>query len=150
MNIYAKNKKALHDYIIVNSLESGLSLKGQEVKQIRQSNIQLKGSYVTIKNNQIFLIGAHISRPNGLNHNEYFDENRDISLLVNKKQFYEIKKFNNESGNSLVVLKIYEPNDSKKIKAELSMVKGKKEYDKRETLKRKQQEIDIKRELKGY
>jgi SsrA-binding protein len=145
--LYAKNKKAYHDYAIIESFTAGLSLLGTEVKSIRSSNIQLRGSYCYIKDNRIFLTDAHISRPSYLRVNQHFEESREIPLLVTKSELKKITEKVKEKGISLVITKIFQPEDSKKIKAELALVKGKKEYDKRETLKRKQADIDAKREM---
>ena len=147
--VYSKNKKAHFDYEIIESIEAGISLEGSEVKSVRASNVQLKGSYVIIKDGQIKLVSAHISRPDHIGNN-HFDETRDRSLLVSKVQ---LKKFHDKvkiKGFSIVALKIYQPNNSQKIKVEIALVKGKAEYNKRETLKRKQAEIDVNRQLKDY
>ena len=149
MKIYSKNKKALFDYEIIETLEAGISLIGAEVKSVRASNINLSGSYVIIKDSQIKLVGAHISRPDHIGNN-FFDETRDRSLLITKSQ---LKKFHNKvkvKGFSIVALKVFQPESSQKIKVEIALVKGKAEYMKRETLKRKAQEMDAKRELSNY
>ncbi len=146
---YSKNKKAYHDYEILETIEVGLSLKGAEVKSIRNSNMQLKGSYCTIKERRIFLQGAHISKPK-IHEREYFDENRDIPLLLTKKELNHLKKEVKEKGKTLVMLSVYQREGTKKIKGSLALVKGKREFDKRETLKRKQAEMDAKRAIKNY
>jgi SsrA-binding protein len=147
---YSKNKKAYHDYTILDTIIVGVSLLGTEVKSVRNSNIQLKGSYCIIKNSQIFLTSAHISRPSYLRTNQHFDESRDIPLLLTKKEIQTLKEKVKEKGKSLVLLSIFQPENSKKIKAELALVQGKRDFDKRETLKRRQADIDTKREMKNY
>ena len=147
--IYSKNKKAYHDYEVLETLEAGISLLGAEVKSIRKSNVQLKGSYILIKDSKISLISSHISRPDHIG-NRKFDEYRERNLLIHKNQLEKLYKRVTEKGISLVPLKIYQPEDSKKIKVQIGLVKGKKDYDKRETLKRTQQEMDAKRDLKDY
>ncbi len=146
---YSKNKKAYHDYEILETIEVGLSLNGLEVKSIRKSNIQLKGSYCSIKENKMFLEGAHISKPK-IHEREFFDENRNIPLLINKNQLKHFQEEIKNNGITLVLLSVYQRENTKKIKAELALVKGKREFDKRETLKRRQADIDTKREMKNY
>ena len=146
---YSRNKKAYFDYEIIEKLEAGISLSGAEVKSVRASNIQLKGSYVIIKDNEIKLVGAHISRPDHIG-NKFFDEMRDRVLLISKaqrKQFHDKVKM---KGFTLVALNVYQREGTKKIKVEIALVRGKAEYDKRETLKRKQADLDTKRQMKDY
>jgi len=146
---YAKNRKALFDYEIIETLEAGISLEGAEVKSVRASNINLSGSYVIIKDNQIKLISAHISRPDHIGNN-FFNEIRDRSLLVGKTQLKKLYDKVKIKGYTLTVLKIYQPEDSKKIKVELALVKGKAEYEKRETIKRREADRETKNQIKDY
>ena len=147
--VYSKNKKAYHDYEIIEKLEAGLSLTGPEVKSVRKSNVQLKGSYVIIKDNQIKLVGAHISRPDHIG-NKPFDEMRDRSLLIHKAQFKKLHAKVQEKGLTLVALNIYQREDTPVIKIEIALVKGKANHDKRAALKEKQADIDTKRQMKDY
>jgi SsrA-binding protein len=150
--IYSKNKKAYHDYEMIDCIEAGISLQGTEVKSIRKSQVNLKGSYVTIdgKFNSVKLVNCHISRPDHISHNKKHDETRDKYLLLHKK---EIQKFYNkvqEKGFTLIVTEIYQPENSKKIKAKLYLAKGKHTYDKKRALKEKQLDIETKRMMKDY
>jgi SsrA-binding protein len=147
--IYSKNKKAYFDYEIIETLEAGISLSGAEVKSVRASNVQLKGSYVVIKDGQIKLVGAHISRPDHIG-NKPYDEMRDRSLLISKKQLNKFHEQVKMKGLTLVALNIYQPDDSKKIKVEIALVKGKALHDKRAVLKEKQLDMDTKRQMKDY
>ena len=134
------NRKAKFDYNIEETIEAGIVLTGTEIKSIRQGKANLKDSYAVIKNNEVLLLGMHISKyeeGNIFNH----DELRTRKLLLHKK---EILKLNNKiiiDGYTLIPLKLYFKKNIAKI--ELGLAKGKKDYDKRETIK----ERDIKRDL---
>ena len=146
---YSKNKKAYHDYEIIEKLEAGISLTGSEVKSVRASNVQLKGSYVIIKDGEIKLVSAHISRPDHIG-NKPFDETRDRTLLIKKS---EIKKLHDKvklKGFTLVALNVYQREGTRKIKVEIALVKGKADHDKRAVLKEKQLTMDAKRDMKDY
>ena len=148
---YSKNKKAYHDYEIIESYEAGLKLSGAQVKSVRASTVNLLGSYASIEGNQIILKQCHISRPDHLGYmNKGFDETAHIALLLSKKEIKDIHKMVKEKGISLIVTEIYQRENTKKIKCKLNVAKGKRDYDKRESLKRKQANIDSAREMKNY
>ena len=134
------NRRARYDYIIEETYEAGISLTGTEIKSIRVGKANLKDSYAIIRNEEIFLLNAHISayeKGNIYNHNE----TRTRKLLMHKK---EILKLNNKlilEGYTLIPLKIYFIKGLAKV--QIGLCKGKKNYDKREAIK----ERDIKREL---
>lgn len=134
------NRKASFNYFIEETYEAGIVLTGTEIKSIRAGKCNIKDSYVIIKNNEAYLLNTHISQyeqGNIFNH----DENRTRKLLLNKK---EILKLNNKlvlEGYTLIPLKIYFVKSRAKIL--IGVCKGKKNYDKRETIKEK----DIEREL---
>lgn len=148
--VYSKNKKAYHDYTIVSTMEAGISLLGSEVKSVRNSTVQLKGSYVTIKNGEVFLIGSNIAKPENIYNAKTFDEYRERKLLITKKEILKLHSKVKEKGFSLIALSIYQPEKTKKIKVELALVQGKRDYDKREASKRKTQEMDAKQALNDY
>lgn len=134
------NKKAYHDYFILETYEAGIVLQGTEVKSIRINGANIKDSYATIKNSEVFILGMHIShyeQGNIFNH----DETRTRKLLLNKKEISKIKDKIEIEGNTLIPLKLYFKNGRAKIL--LGIAKGKKIFDKRETIK----ERDIKREI---
>lgn len=138
------NRKARYDYIIEDEYEAGIVLTGTEIKSIRQGKANIKDSYAIIRNEEIYLLNTHISayeKGNIFNH----EENRTRKLLMHKK---EIKKLNNKlilEGYTLIPLKIYFVRGKAKIL--IGLCKGKKNYDKRETIK----ERDINREMqKNY
>lgn len=134
------NKKAYHDYFILETYEAGIVLQGTEIKSIRVNGANIKDSYAIVKNGEVFLLNMHIShyeQGNIFNH----DETRTRKLLLNKK---EIKKINDKitlEGHTLIPLKLYFKGGKAKIL--IGVAKGKKNFDKRETIK----ERDIKREL---
>ena len=134
------NKKAYHDYFILETYEAGIVLQGTEVKSIRVNGANIKDSYAIIKNGEVFLLNMHISHyelGNIFNH----DETRTRKLLLNKREIKKIKDKIDLDGNTLVPLKLYFKNGKAKIL--IGVAKGKKNYDKRETIK----ERDIKREM---
>lgn len=138
--IEIKNKKALYDYTIEDTYEAGIVLTGTEIKSIRQAKANLKDSYATIKNNEIYLINMHIShydKGNIFNH----DETRTRKLLLHKKEILKIKDKIEIKGYTLIPVKLYF--NKNKAKILLGIGKGKKVYDKRETIKMR----DINREI---
>ena len=134
------NRKAKYDYIIEDTYEAGIALTGTEIKSIREGKVNLKDSYAIIRNNEIYLLNTHISayeKGNIFNH----EETRTRKLLMHKR---EILKLNNKvtlEGYTLIPLKIYFIKGKAKI--QIGLCKGKKNYDKRQTIK----ERDMKREI---
>ncbi|MCS6873784.1 MAG: SsrA-binding protein SmpB [Pyrinomonadaceae bacterium] len=139
------NRSAYHDYFILDKYEAGIVLKGTEVKSILAGKIQLKDSYVAIKDGEAWLINAHISPyQHGNRHNH--DPLRDRKLLLHKREISRLQKETSQKGMTLVVTRVYLKNG--RIKLEIGLAKGKKLYDKRETLKRKDLEKEIKKQMK--
>ena len=149
MKIYAKNKKAYFDYEIIESYEAGIILLGPEVKGILDARIQLKGSYVQIKNNELYLISCSISKPEGNPSWVFHDELREKKLLMHKKEIQKLNVKVQEKGFTLIVTEVYK-DTSKKIKVKLCLVKGKALYDKKSVIKERQLDIETKRILKDY
>ena len=145
--IEINNKKARFDYEIIDEIEAGIVLTGTEIKSIRCGNANLKDSYAVIKNNEVFLLGMHISpykEGNIFNH----DELRTRKLLLHKK---EILKINNKlvlDGYTLVPIKLYFVKNKAKIL--LGIAKGKKNYDKREAIKKRDIDRELKKQYKNY
>lgn len=128
--LIASNKKALHDYFIVQKFEAGLALTGTEVKSLRDGKAQLKDSYVIFKDDEAFLFGAHISpytHGNLMNH----DPERTRKLLLHRNEIEKLRVQTVEKGLSVIPLRLYFKGS--KVKAEIAIVRGKKQYDKRET-----------------
>ena len=144
--IVAQNKKARYDYQILDTFEAGIVLLGSEVKSCRQGSVSLLDSYARIEKDEIYLVNAHISPykfANRFNHEPL----RNKKLLFHR---LEIRKFHGkmrEKGQSLIPLKIYF-NNRGKIKVELALAKGKKNYDRRQDIKKRDMKRDIEKELK--
>lgn len=138
--IEIKNKKANFDYFIEDTYEVGIVLKGTEIKAIRKGSCNLKDTYARVKNNEIYVINMFIApyeQGNRFNH----DERRERKLLLHKKEIIKIKQKIEKEGYSLVPIKLYLKNGRAKVL--IGVAKGKKAYDKRQSLKEK----DIKRDL---
>ena len=133
--LIASNKKALHDYFVVQKFEAGIALTGTEVKSLRAGRANLKDSYVTIKNGEAFLFGAHIS-PYTHGNLENHDPERTRKLLLHRRELEKLKKETTEKGLTVVPLRLYFK--GAKVKAEIAVVRGKKQYDKRETEKKRE------------
>lgn len=145
IKLISQNKKAFHDYFILETYQAGISLKGTEVKAIRAGKCNLKDSYIKIENNEAILKNMHISPyefGNIFNH----DPLRDKKLLLNK---YEIKKLIGSTtidGNTLVPLKIYFKGSY--VKLDIAIAKGKKLYDKRQDIAKKDQKRAAEKDFK--
>lgn len=147
MKIIAKNKKANHDYFLLDRYEAGIELKGTEIKSIRLGNVNLKDSFVKIKNNEVFVENMHISpyeQGNIFNH----EAKRNRKLLLHKKEILKISHKLKEGGLTVVPTQLYF--SGSKAKLEIAIARGKKLYDKRNDLKEKAAKRDIERSLKNY
>ena len=135
MNDYANNPKAGFDYKILETIEAGIVLEGHEVKSIKTGKVSIKGSYVKILNNEAFLIGATISPYQPANTPKDYDPQRSRKLLLSKKEISNLIGNSQSQRTTLVPLKLY----GKKgyIKLLVGIARGKKKYDKRESLKSK-------------
>ena len=133
--LIASNKKAFHDYFVVLKLEAGLALTGTEVKSLRAGRANLKDSYVTLKNGEAFLYAAHIS-PYSHGNFENHEPERPRKLLLHRKELEKLKKETTEKGLTVVPLRLYFK--GARVKAEIAVVRGKKQYDKRETEKKRE------------
>jgi SsrA-binding protein len=139
--IVVTNRKALHDYFIIETYETGIALKGTEVKSLRLGNANLQDGYAIIKNGEVWLIGMHISPFEKGNINNH-DPKRDRKLLLHKQEIRRMFGKTSEKGLTLVPLKVYFKKNI--VKIELGLAKGKRSYDKREAIK----ERDTKRQLR--
>jgi len=141
--IICSNKSAYHDYTILDTIKAGIVLYGSEVKSCRNNAVVLKGSYGMIIKGELFLLGCHISEYSYTT--GYFKHNpdRQKKLLVHKKEILKLYQQIKEKGVSLIPLSIYF--EGNLIKVDLGICKGKHNYDKRESLKEKQIDRDLKR-----
>lgn len=128
----ATNRKARHDYHIVETLEAGIVLRGTEVKSIREGKVQLKDSYVEVRAGEAFLVGAHIS-PYHHGNRENHDPERKRKLLLHRREIDRLAGRIAMRGETCVPLAIYLK--SGKIKVEIALARGKKQYDKRQAAK---------------
>lgn len=139
------NRQAYHEFFILDKFEAGAALLGTEVKSIMAGRIQLKESYVTIKDGEVWLMGSHISHYLQGNINNH-DVLRPRKLLLHRKEIEKLEKETTIKGMTLVVTSIYWKNG--RIKFEVGVAKGKKLYDKRETEMRKAIDKETRQELK--
>ena len=143
----AQNKKARHDYNILETVEAGIVLTGTEIKSVREGRVTLKDGFAQIKNDEAWLENVHISEytaGNRFNH----DPLRRRKLLLHKKQIVQLGQKTSAKGVTLVPLKVYLKNGFAKVL--IGVATGKHEYDKRETIKRRDQEREIQRTLKNF
>lgn len=132
------NKKARFDYYIEDEIEAGIVLKGTEIKSVRKGSCDLKDTYIRIKNNEAFIINMYIAKyeeGNIFNH----DERRERKLLLHKKEIIKLQELSQRDGYTLIPTRIYIKKNHAKIS--VGVCKGKKNYDKRESIK----ERDLKR-----
>lgn len=128
--LIASNKKALHDYFILQKVEAGLVLTGTELKSLRGGKAQLKDAYVIFKNGEAYLFGAHIS-PYTHGNLQNHDPERTRKLLLHRRELEKLHSQTTEKGLSIVPLRLYFKGS--RVKAEIAVVRGKKQYDKRDT-----------------
>ena len=145
IKIIAKNRKAFHDYHIEETFEAGLALVGTEVKSLREGKANLKESYVIIKNNEAFLFGCHIS-PYTHGNLQNHDPLRTRKLLLHRKEIDKLWGNISQKGLALVPLKLYFK--AGKAKLEIGLAKGKKQYEKRDSIKEREANREIERHLK--
>ncbi len=146
MKIVCQNRKAYHDYFIEETFEAGISLLGTEVKSLREGKANLKDSYVLIKNAEAFLLNCHISpysHGNIMNH----DPLRTRKLLLHEKEIQRLTGELMQKGYALIPLKIYFKGPFAKV--EIGLAKGKKLYEKRETIKEREARREIERAVKN-
>ena len=142
--LIAKNPTAKHNYTIIDTMETGIVLTGTEIKSIRSGKVNLKDSYASIEKGEVFIHGMHISP---YEHGNIFNKDpmRDRKLLLNKNEIRKLIGLIKQKGFSLIPISIYFQGSF--VKVELGIGKGKKLYDKREDLKKKDQELYIKQHM---
>ncbi len=147
--ILSKNKKAYHDYEIIETYEAGIVLKGSEVKALRAKKVNLKDSFIRIVKGEPTLFNAHIGILNTTNRFYSHEERGARKLLLHKKEIKKLADATQKEGYTIVPLSIYF-NKKNIAKLKIALAKGKKLYDKRAELKKKDQQRDIQRALKDY
>ena len=145
IKVIAKNKKSRHDYFILSTYETGIVLKGTEVKSVRENRINFMDSYARVKDGELWLIGMHISpyeKGNIFNH----DPLRPRKLLMHSREIERLRRDTEEKGLTLVPLSIYLKNG--RVKVEIGLAKGKRLYDKREDKATREAKREVERALK--
>lgn len=146
-NVVAQNKKAHYDYEITETFEAGIVLTGTEIKSVRQARINIRDGFARVRNGEVWLSNVHIS-PFDEGNIWNVDTTRSRKLLLHKKQIAKIEAEISQAGMSFVPLRVYIKDGFAKVL--MGLAKGKKNYDKRETIKRKEQNRDIAKQLKAF
>lgn len=147
VKLIAQNKKAFHDYFIEDRLEAGIALVGTEVKSLREGRVNLRDSYATVRDGELYLVGAHISpytAGNVFNHEPL----RDRKLLVHSRELRKLARRAGAPGYTLVPTKMYFRDGRAKV--EIAVARGKAAYDKREALAKKDAQREIERGFKAH
>lgn len=138
--VVTRNRKALHDYFILERYEAGLALLGTEVKSLREGGINLKDSYAELRGSEVYLVGCHISPYSHGGHSNHLPE-RERKLLLHRREIKKLLGRISEKGLTLVPLAVYFKRG--KAKLELGLAKGKKMFDKRETVRKREMEREM-------
>lgn len=146
MSNYAENRKARFNYEILEKYEAGIELLGTEVKSVRGGQMSLEGAFVIVRGGEAYLINANVPPYQAKNTPPGYDPLRNRRLLLTKKEITELA--GNDKNKSLTIVPISVYNKGRKIKVEIALVKGKKKFDKRETLKKRDTDREIRREYK--
>lgn len=146
MKTYATNRKATFDYEILETFEAGLVLSGHEVKSIRTGRAKLEGGHVLVRGGEAFLVGISIAPYQATNTPKDYDPERPRKLLLSAKELVELEGGGDQRGLTIVPLRLY--NNRQKLKVEIALVRGKKKYDKRETIKKRDTKRALERILK--
>lgn len=147
MPVLARNKKAFHDYFIEDKLEAGIELVGIEVKSVKAGKVSIKESFIRIIKNEVFIMNMHVT-PYEFGNINNLPETRVRKLLLNRKEIEKWAAKIKEQGYTIMPLSIY--TKQRLVKMEIGLAKGKKLHDKRETLKRKDQEKDMLKIRKNF
>lgn len=142
--VVATNRKARHDYFLLDTLEAGIALQGSEIKSIRSGQISLKEAYIRIDGEQAWLVNAHVA-PYDPASRENHDPLRDKKLLLHKKEIKKLWDEVRQKGTTIIPLRVYLSKGRAKV--EIAVAKGKRKYDKRQDLKRKDAQREIDRAL---
>ncbi|MEJ2637640.1 MAG: SsrA-binding protein SmpB [Calditrichia bacterium] len=147
IKIVTNNKKAFHDYEILERIEAGIVLTGTEVKSLRDGRCNLRDSYARVRDGEVWLVGMHISPYSHAGYSTH-DPERERKLLLHKDEIKKIHRKVLEKGVTLIPLKVYFK--AGKAKVEIGLAAGKRKYDKRQDIARREQQREIKREEKKY
>lgn len=145
IHVVAVNRKAYYDYHVVESLEAGIALTGTEIKSVRAGAVNLREAYAQVEKGEVWLLNAHIARYEAGNRNNH-EPTRPRRLLLHRRQIHDLERQIQEKGVTLIPLKLYLKDQLAKV--ELGLVRGKKQYDKRESIARREAERDIARAVR--
>ncbi len=143
-----ENKKAFFNYEILKKFNTGIELLGLEVKSLKAKRGTLDGAYVLARDNEVFLLGATIPPYQPKNTPADYEPTRPRRLLLTKKEISQLVGWENQRGLTIIPLSLY--NSGRKIKVTIAVARGKKKYDKRETLKKREANREIQRTLKNF
>lgn len=146
--IITVNRKAFHEYEIIDKYEAGMVLTGSEVKSIREGKVNLKDSYITLRNMEAYLLNSHISMYSNASYNNH-DPERDRKLLLHRKELQKLDKKVKTKGVTIVPLRMYFTLKGK-VKIEIATAKGKHSYDKKQTIKERDIKRDTERQMRAF
>ncbi|MDD2935520.1 MAG: SsrA-binding protein SmpB [Candidatus Pacebacteria bacterium] len=147
MATFIRNKKASFDYEILEKFDAGIELFGFEVKSIKNNRGNIEGAHVTVRGGEAFLLNANIPPYQTANTPKDYNPERNRRLLLTQKELSELSGLEEKKGLTIVPISMY--NRGKRVKVEIAVVRGKKKFDKRESIKKKDTQRDIDRELKS-
>ncbi len=140
------NKKIHFNYEVLEKLEAGIELLGFEVKSLRAGKANLEGAHVSIRGKEAFVVGMAIEPYQANNTPADYERDRTRKLLLNKAEIKHLEEVEGQKGLTIVPISVY--NNGRKIKVSIAVVRGKKKFDKRESIKKRETDIDIRREMK--
>lgn len=147
MTNYAENRKVYFNYEIIEKYEGGIELLGSEVKSVRGGRMSLEGSFVIVRGGECFLVNANIPPYQVNNTPKEYDPLRNRKILLTKKEIRELADSSDSKSLTIVPISVY--NKDRKIKISIGIAKGKKKFDKRETIKKRETDRETRREYKG-
>jgi len=147
MTIFAENRKARFNYELLEELEAGIELLGHEVRAVRTGKMTLEGTHATVRGGEVYLVGATISpyQPNNLPVG--YEPTRNRRLLLTRKEIEKLENVEHSKGLTIVPILVY--NKNRRIKVRIAIARGKKKFDKRASLRKRDDEREMMRELKG-
>jgi SsrA-binding protein len=148
MKIITRNRKAQHEYYLERSYQAGIVLQGSEIKSIRSNNINLRDGFVQEKDGELWLVGVHISPYDQANQFGHHDPMRPRKLLLHKKEIAQIIAKSRVRGYTIIPTMVYL--ERGRAKVEVALARGKKLYDKRQSIAKRDSEREVRRSLKGY
>lgn len=146
MTVFIDNRKAHFNYEVLDKYEAGIELLGLEVKSIKEGRATLAGAFGVVRGGEVYLLGMQIPPYQVANTPKDYDQTRTRKILLNRKQIKELENIDSKKGLTIIPLSLY--SKGRLIKLELGVVRGKKVYDKRETIKRRDLDREISREYK--